>query len=233
MKLSRMHPTLRQLRRWLFNLAALVSLVICILLIAAWILRTSGSDIWAIDRESPPSFHDPAYHSQQWQLTFGRGLVCLDRYKLEQKNPVPSFWRIPGTRTFRHDVDLPNYVPPGFGWNLPPLPTPSSYTPTQTTYFHFGDFYVASTTVDDPKLIRIGQWTFRMPLWFAITIFTALPLIWEFRYRHRLFANKRSRRGFCASCGYDLRATPDRCPECGAVPRKPRLWPWNVDYFWK
>jgi hypothetical protein len=39
-----------------------------------------------------------------------------------------------------------------------------------------------------------------------------------YRRRHVARQEFRRRNGICLRCGYDLRATPERCPECGTVP---------------
>ena len=56
------------------------------------------------------------------------------------------------------------------------------------------------------------NWTLHVPYWMPLTLLAipALPL-----GVRRWKAHRHVRPGLCPSCGYDLRATPDRCPECG------------------
>jgi hypothetical protein len=57
------------------------------------------------------------------------------------------------------------------------------------------------------------------PMW-ALMLVTALaPAAGVVRLLRR---RRRRHRGMCPSCGYDLRASPERCPECGEVVRNPR-----------
>jgi len=54
-----------------------------------------------------------------------------------------------------------------------------------------------------------------LPYWVLMLLFLTAPT--------RLVAAElrrwqRVREGRCVVCGYDLRATPDRCPECGTIP---------------
>jgi hypothetical protein len=54
-----------------------------------------------------------------------------------------------------------------------------------------------------------------VPWWFIMVLAVIVPALWIRRYRlHRRAVEA----GLCVSCGYDLRATPARCPECGAIP---------------
>jgi hypothetical protein len=55
-----------------------------------------------------------------------------------------------------------------------------------------------------------------LPIWSIVFAIALLPIatLWLWVRRRRLLRSI----GRCAKCGYDLRATPWRCPECGAIP---------------
>ena len=53
---------------------------------------------------------------------------------------------------------------------------------------------------------------FSAPYWFILIVTGAFPAAWWVKRRR---VRARRREGRCLRCGYDLRATPGKCPECG------------------
>ena len=58
------------------------------------------------------------------------------------------------------------------------------------------------------------------PQWLAVAVLAdvvASVMAWFWIIRPYQIREKRLDEGLCEACGYDLRATPARCPQCGAV----------------
>jgi len=72
----------------------------------------------------------------------------------------------------------------------------------------------------DGKMTHLSQksedwlmgWRVWIPYWLLVIIFLLLPIYGGYR---RIRYGKRIATNCCPSCGYDLRASPERCPECG------------------
>jgi hypothetical protein len=67
----------------------------------------------------------------------------------------------------------------------------------------------------------VERFDFTIPYWLAVTATAPAPALWAWRWlrslTHRRVARRRTARGECPACGYDLRATSGRCPECGKI----------------
>jgi hypothetical protein len=68
--------------------------------------------------------------------------------------------------------------------------------------------------LNQPQNLGVRWDDISLPYGFLLACTAALPVVLVYRKLRGI----RTRAGVCAKCGYDLCATPDRCPECGTVP---------------
>jgi hypothetical protein len=70
---------------------------------------------------------------------------------------------------------------------------------------------------------RLDQEVFAIQHWKVVGLTAVLPVFAATRaLRRRALRRRHQRNSRCPTCGYDLRASPERCPECGDVPQHSR-----------
>jgi hypothetical protein len=100
-------------------------------------------------------------------------------------------------------VDLPEFY---FG---PPRPV------------RLGFMFAHQFSTDDQGRKKVDYAEVIVPHWSLVALTGVLPAAWCGRRMWRRSAVRRhTKAGCCPRCGYDLRATPGRCPECGGTKKK-------------
>lgn len=90
------------------------------------------------------------------------------------------------------------------------------WSPFRSSHDTLGTYRMHSSAGLDPDLEPFGYAETTLsnhitfPLWLPAILFAIAPATWVIRRRLR-----RPRPGYCV-CGYDLRFSADRCPECGS-----------------
>jgi 4-amino-4-deoxy-L-arabinose transferase-like glycosyltransferase len=170
------------LRRRLFTIASILSLVLCLATVALWVRSYWVCHLVKRDLSVPGKPRELA-------LVSNRGsLGIADVVPVRQLTPMGGGWRLVG-----ECIGFFLYEGSCFQWK---------------TGF-------AGFELSEERQRNTGDWVtmLRVPHWFILALLLA-PSSYVFLYRRRRRIH-RLEHGQCEQCGYDLRATPERCPECG------------------
>jgi hypothetical protein len=186
-------PAMRRMLRHLFTLCLIMSLLLCVAIAVLWAHSYKASDVFG-------------YVHPQWSL----GVGSTNGHMMLSWTPA---YAGPGALQF----------PNGFVWNIfPAIPDendPLNYT-SHDRFARWGVAYdrnhVQTNRRADGKVtayntghrIFVPHWIVLVPPMILLAI-GMRRLIWQ---RHA------SKAGLCFACGYDLRASPGRCSECGTLP---------------
>jgi hypothetical protein len=194
---------MKRVRLWLFNLVAGMSLGCVLLTLVFWFRGASR-----IDRIS----YTCVTHDEVAPLRF-------DVFVFQSDGATISVWRefrkvfntAQAAKMAALNTDLPR-------WNWEVTPHASSGLLRLRPIGFLRD-------VERPvrgENQTIGRSLIFAADWMLALVFSLPPGMWIILAKQRRVRQRRASNGLCVKCGYDLRASPDRCPECGMmVPPRP------------
>jgi hypothetical protein len=201
---------LRRLGRILLAACAILSLLLLIALTCLWVRGYSRCDTlsrsnatalpltdaaraFAKQRNYDPTFI--AHHSGSF-VTSVQGRLLLF---YSARDDVTSRW----DEKFREKyVDRPM-------WKLEQFP-PSQFAVHRDTLLHRLGFEMWEKQY--PGDFHTVQRNWMIPIWLPMLVCLIAPTVW---YRRCSRVRHRRKHNLCMRCGYDLRESPQRCPECG------------------
>jgi hypothetical protein len=190
--------------RHLFNLVTLLSCLLFVAVVVLWVRSYSTADVLVVPVGGHRHLSVFSRRGHWVELTFTRN---------HSRFP-PRFG------SGRKDYEVSR----GWQWHGPPRVR------------RLGRVQLLSGTINEPiftvrhaarPYLEFAAWNTPTPGWELVipddwlaAAAAALPAAWLLRAARSRIASARrrtrARRGLCPSCGYDLRSSPDRCPECGA-----------------
>src|SRR6266850_2761924 len=208
----------RSWKRSTSNTATVISGIICLLAAAAWVRSQWASDAWFFRPRTvqASSGMSGQFRSSRWIGSSAGNLILADITFPEQS----------GTQEFWELHKFFGYKRASAAWPLlPPLPM------TITAENHvrgtgFGFHQLNSVCKASPQGTRqwAGQYRereTRIAWWLMVACSSFLPLVWGSRWEARMWLERRRqkkiRQKICLKCGYDIRATPERCSKCGQI----------------
>ena len=187
---------LRKLSRFIFALLAGISFVLAATVGVMWCLSNWYSGEL---RYTDTSIFDGGLRHKTARFYFAAHGIHSSWIAFDTRSASEYYVGYPATRTW---IDR-------WQWSVVSVWSRSHGWPGVLGFF-WVDF---PKRTPDAHQIDVGA-----PWWGAFLILSILPSIFIVQVVLRRRVMLRRREGQCLACGYDLRATPDRCPECGATP---------------
>jgi hypothetical protein len=185
------------MKRRIVNLLTALSLVLCVAVLALWVRSYLRVDVAGRTAMWPEGQN---WYWRDWHLWSADGGVRLmSEGFLVNSTSFADQWAQKVGRGYW------NASPPG--QNSPREPFP------RNLWFDLWSQRKGNNRVG-PEVIYSDDLNVRVPYWAMAVAAGIAPALWLIHARSR---RKRLRSSLCPACGYDLRASPERCPECGTV----------------